>query len=132
MVNRKLNPTKYAVPNHITFAKIVVVNALFRDGASLKEISQLLNLSKTSTRCRYYGIANDNKKLEDPGYFRMNIGACCDINYKVDYENLETYKSDNFELYRNVVSDFKTTRKRQIRDKKRVTLRELLLKKNNK
>ena len=123
---RKMHPEKYSIAREKTFAKIVVINAMVRDGATLREVAKLLGTSITLTRNRYYGIADNSVTIDDNGYFRIHIGAHCDLEYEVDYENLETYRPQYTEFYRKALETkarFKTFRQSQKRAK---TLRELL------
>lgn len=120
---RKLHPKKYAVARDKTFSKIIVINALIRDGASLREAAKLLQTSITMTRNRYYGIADNSLAADENGYFRMHIGAHCDLEYKIDYENLATFRPQYTEFYRKALE---TRTKYKKPKKKQKTLRELI------
>lgn len=137
--SRKLHPNKYAKPGEKVFARIIVVNALVRDGATLREVTKLLNSNVTTIRNRYYGLADQSLATDDEGFFRMHIGACCDLHHVIDYENLPTFKKRydvehvttkqskeqkmRSDLYNDVVAK---NRKQDKRNKKGPTLRELL------
>ena len=82
---RKLHPSRFAKPGEKTLDRIVVINALVRDGASLREASMITGINKTTLRNRYYGLADYSPVIEEEGYFRMHWGAYCDLDHEIDY-----------------------------------------------
>ena len=82
---RPVHPSSYAKPSNRTYMMIPQINALRREGYTLKEIANFYNSDEGTMSLRSYGLANDNAVTQKQGtnmyYRRMHIGACCHLDY---------------------------------------------------